>query len=357
MNITNSAAEGSNSIAIYTPPTYITVPGGANVPVSLPAGNYSVDTDIEVFLGKSDGALSLYFPGGKAISKQSDLSSLAPAVNFGTAGFSFIWWGTYENSGTETDIKLVHSDSNTGTPKINLSIVDNAGKTNPTIRFAVTSNEGNVLIDHTTSFYAPLMRSAQIKNIAVSFDRTSLLLRIFLDGTLVSQAAIASGFATDTVNPAAYATGASTGFTLGAVSSTGAPNSQVGSVLCFDTYKTALTTAQIVERVTLGPSGMPLDGIYPDGRMSIASRSAWGNPNIPEFQTISGTLISTFDSTWGTTFDINAGITPFASGGWVNHKNGVRVTYNSKQVIEHSGGYLNIYSRPQASGEVRIHAL
>ena len=349
MNITNSAAEAM-ILSAADIPSYLLLPGGANVPLNLAAGEYVIDSNIELYIGSraSPGVKILNLNGAQNCQINGDLSVLGSAFNFGTGNLSAMVWFVYDGDQTSTSKRLFHTTSST-TGSMTLQISDSAAENAPKLRLVAVTNLNTSLIDFTTATYTPLTISPVLKSAAFSLNRNTLLASLYCNGALVEQSAVVSS--AEVIDLSAY--GAGSKFTIGSATSA---DFLKGGIVAIDFYKNALELSEVVHRTNIGPGSLPQDGIMPSARLFMNNAGNWANPDQPEFATAQGVPIFALPSAAGS-LDVSAAITDLYSGSWISDQNGVRITANSKQGIYHNGGYLNFYSQPSASGAVRIHRL
>ncbi|MCB1745420.1 MAG: hypothetical protein KDK91_33950 [Gammaproteobacteria bacterium] len=114
-------------------------------------------------------------------------------------------------------------------------------------------------------------------------------------------------------------------------------------------YKFALTQAQVVARNAAGPSTLPTDSALPFAYVDLSASGSWVSAAAPEIWDIDQAVLYTFNNVVGLDLVDWLGGTPATA------QNAMRVVANRPEVIQVPGaGYLNLYSRPEDSGDVRV---
>ena len=325
--------------------------GGAFRSFSInPSSKIRIDSDMDIFL-KLSGESDLY--GGRCKNNGIDqawrttapnaggpaMSVTMAGLDFAANSFSVESWFSADTVSDAAD-RIIHVGGDASDPKISvrLKVVSSKVQT----KFELDSDDGISRINSSYIEHSDIPVGLEyLHHLVLNIDRTNSKLYTYMNGAQVAVQDFTPFVEECNMTNIAVNYGT---IGLGASVSAAMYNGLISDIRF---YTSLLTITEIQSRNERGPLSLPSDGTTSCWRVSFNTKDSWSNPLYPEADP--GQAV--FDHLLGSpTIDL-------FSGGALAVTNSNPRIYAAQPTILKAGGsdsFINVYSCPASSGNIRI---
>lgn len=349
---------GTDGAAHYVSPaavangdsTVVSLNGGQHYAQAVTAGAlYEIDSDVDVYV-KPSGSPAVYgvslTANTHAFGRTGQNFSNFTAFDFGTGDFAIEIFCTIEGDTTNNPrpLSLGVASGNTS-----VALTIDVASSVLTMKADVLDTTGTSPLGGqvTSGSLASYLTSTTLRHFVWNFVRSAgtPVVEFYIDGVKVGEDTYSDGGGSVNISNISSNGICYVGATFG-----GAAN-WAGKIFAIRAYKTDLTAAQIARRTGLGPTVLAQDGINASAVLNISAFGSWASADSPEIQDVNGSSLLVLSTMVGS-LDVSDNTAAITGDAVASTSNSKRIRAGQPTVIYASGDYLNLYSAPEAAGDV-----